>query len=76
VVVDCAIALVSARPLTAATAIMCLSMFNLLWGDWCKGFSGRQRKAGVLHGERGKRVRVPGSRHIRAAFSGGFFAQR
>jgi hypothetical protein len=62
--VDCAIALVNARPLTAATAMMFLSMFAS-WAS-CER-SGRRRKPASLGRQRGNRHGVPIVRHIHAA---------
>src|SRR4051812_21925809 len=56
--VDCASALVNARPLTAATAMMFLSMYAS-WASLLKTVGGRQRKLASLKGQRGNRDGVP-----------------
>ena len=58
--VVCASALVNAKPLTAATAMILLSMCASC-GRFAKKFGGR-RRAGVLRRERRNRGCVPGSR--------------
>jgi hypothetical protein len=59
VVVCCASALVNAKPLTAATAMILMSMYAS-YGRFAKNVGGR-RRSGVLPRERRNRTSVPGS---------------
>src|SRR5882757_4964711 len=66
--VDCASAPVNARPLTAATAMMFLSM-SASWA-FLRKVSGHRRKPASLGRQRGNRHGVPNMRHSDAVIRG------
>ena len=72
-VLVCAMALVKARVLTAAAAMILLSMSASLGANFANGFRerfhGRRRKVGVLARKRRNRAGVPIVEHIDAAFA-------